>query len=386
MPPDPLPARGYAWRGVDAHGRPQRGELAASSPLQAYAQLRQRGIAVARLQARLRPVAALAAAERATLYRQLGTLLGAGLPLLQALAGLPRSGRCDCCAALALELAAGSGLAQAMSRQPDSFPALDRALIAAAEAAGTLDVSLQRLASRLESELALRAKVRAALAYPLAVLFVAGAVLAFILLFVVPMFESMLQQDSIQLPLPTRLLLVLAHGLERSWVWLTALPAALLLARRSSWLKLGARLPLLGPLQRAGALALWCRTLAMLIDAGLPLLDALQQLDTTADALACVSRRLRQRVAAGSGLAAAMQHEPLLPALLHQLVETGEQSGCLQAMLERAGQVFEQQAERRQALLTSLVEPLLMLLLGGLCGGLMLAIYWPLLQLGQVLG
>ena len=243
----------------------------------------------------------------------------------------------------------------------------------------------------------MRSRLRAALAYPLLVLFTACIVLAAMLVFVVPTFAQMFAGFGAELPWPTRLVIRLSQA-AIAWGWL--LPLITLLAglpllrlwQRHATMRLVMdtrllQLPLLGPLLTQAATARWARVLATLVRAGLPLADALPIAGQASGnrCLADRSQRLREQLLQGSALAAAMQQQAVFPPLALQLVQTGEASGTLEQMLARIAELCEAELQQWLRTLSTIAEPALMLLLGLLVGGLVLAMYLPIFQLGQVL-
>ena len=282
-------------------------------------------------------------------------------------------------------------------RQQSWCDSANASLIEAGEASGTLDQTLLRLAAHLEQVQIMRSRLRAALAYPLLVLFTACIVLAAMLVFVVPTFAQMFAGFGAELPWPTRLVIRLSQA-AIAWGWLlplTTLLAGLPLLRlwqRHATMRLVMdtrllQLPLLGPLLTQAATARWARVLATLVRAGLPLADALPIAGQASGnrCLADRSQRLREQLLQGSALAAAMQQQAVFPPLALQLVQTGEASGTLEQMLARIAELCEAELQQWLRTLSTIAEPALMLLLGLLVGGLVLAMYLPIFQLGQVL-
>ncbi len=395
----------YAWHGPDLNGRPINGKTPGRSPAYVRAGLQRQGISVDRV----RPAGGLAwrwpeaqaNADPAGFSRQLATLLKAGVPLLQAFEVMGRSGcgkaQAELLAQLQLDVGAGLGLADALQRQPRWFDALYCNLVRVGEQSGTLDRQLEQLADMLEQRQLLRRRVRKGMAYPLLLLLTGLAVATLLLLEVIPQFQSLFAGFGSQLPAYTQVIIDLSTGLARHGPLLLILllgmaAGANLLYRRHAparlWIsRQSLRLPVFGPLLGQTALARFSRSLATAYAAGVPLLDALGTV-----ASACGSElheqatlRMRQSMANGQGLSQAMAGEPLFPPLLVQLTGIGESSGTLDVMLERAAAHYAEQVSLALEQLTSLLEPAIVLILGLLVGGLVVAMYLPIFQLGSLI-
>ncbi|WP_070108211.1 type II secretion system F family protein, partial [Burkholderia plantarii] len=331
---------------------------------------------------------------------QLGGLLRAGLPLAPALELLADAGgRRDVpriAAGLARAIGAGRQLSEAMRQYPRQFDPMFRQLVAVGEASGALAPLLARVAEDRERGAAQRARVRSALAYPLAVLAFSLAISAALLVWVVPTFAQIFDGFGAKLPAPTRFVLALSGTAARAGppVTIAATAAGLTLAallRRSPALRLAVaratlRLPLVGPLLRTLAAARWSRTLGTLLRAGTPLADAFDSLAQATGnpvfdrATATIAARLLR----GERLAQAMRAAVCFPDEVVQPVAVAEESGTLDAMLVDIATLCERQVDERIGLLTSLCEPLVVIVLGALVGGLVVAMYLPIVQLGNV--
>lgn len=354
----------------------------------------------------------VSARELTVFTRQLATLVSSGVPLLQALesihTGLAGQAIAHVVERLRQHIAAGWSL-QAALQQHNVFSALYCQMVAAGELSGNLDNMLNRLAWHTERQQQLRRKVRMALVYPAAVLLIALAVVAVILVWVVPVFQSIFASFGADLPWATQWILGLSDALLQ---WGLPLAGALLCIAwwvrkryRSDpgfqwWVAVRVlRLPLLAPLMVNANLAVWTRCMAMLMQSGVPLLDTLETV-----AGACSNRvyalstlRVRDAVFKGIGLAQALRqleastHYPsaefigLYPPILVQMIDIGEQSGSLSALLGKAADAQDEALEQQVHTLTQLIEPLMVVVLGGLVGGMVIALYLPVFQLGQVM-
>ncbi|MFM7802612.1 MAG: type II secretion system F family protein [Limnohabitans sp.] len=357
-------------------------------------------------------VRSISANELTVFTRQLATLVSAGVPLLQSLEsihkGLSGQAMAPVVNQLQHHISAGLSLKEAL-QQHDTFSALYCQMVAAGELSGNLEDMLNRLAWHTERQQQLRRKVRMALVYPLAVLLVALGVVAVILVWVVPVFQSIFASFGADLPWATQLILGLSDALLQ---WgLPAVGAALSIAwlvRRRyrtdpsfQWLVAvyALRQPLLGTLMVNTNLAVWTRCMAMLMQSGVPLLDTLETV-----AGACSNRvyglstlRVREAVFKGIGLAQALRqlevntYHPggefigLYPPILVQMIDIGEQSGSLSALLIKAADAQDEALEQQVHSLTQLIEPLMVVVLGGLVGAMVIALYLPVFQLGQVM-
>jgi general secretion pathway protein F len=342
----------------------------------------------------------LAPAVVALITRQLATLVVSGMPLDQALAAVAEQadqaavGR----ALLALrdQVAAGEPLASAMSRFPKSFPELYRGLVSVGAESGQLGAVLSRLADYLEARLALRQKFSTALIYPALVTIVALAVIATLLLYVVPQVVAVYQQSRQTLPWLTRALIASSDFVRATaWYWIAALvvlvvSAAFLLRRepwRERWHALLLRAPLAGPVLRGLDTARFASTLAILTGSGASLINALETAGAVIWALPLrrAARSSSQRVREGVTLARALASERVFPALLVHLVANGEQSGQLPAMLDRAAREQEADVERRLSWLAALLQPILIVVMGAIVLVLVLAVMLPIVSMNQLI-
>ena len=340
--------------------------------------------------------------------RQLATLIGAGVPLLQALDAIHQGMKSQALEPVVQQLrrqiAAGQSLQFAL-QQSGIFNNLYCQMVAAGELAGNLDEMLNRLAVHTERQQQLLRKVRMALVYPIAVLVIAALVVTVILIWVVPVFQSIFSSFGAQLPASTRFVLGLSAGLLH-WgvpVVISAVLVFLVLRRQyrrseiwqwqlALW---SLKLPLIEGVVCSANLAAWTRCLSMLTQSGVPLLDALEVLSGVCNnrVYAQTCWHIRQSVLRGSSLAVALESKPvgvelkkgLFPILLVQMIDIGEQSGTLTSLLAKAADAQEESLEQQVQGLTQLIEPLLVVVLGGLVGGMVVALYLPVFQLGQIL-
>lgn len=401
-----MKTRSYSWQGVDRNGTRVSGRSDGQSPALVKAMLRKRGIHTTRIRhsrrlATLQFSRALNAAQLTQLSRHLATLFQAGIPLLHGLDIIADGSRhprmIDLLAALKRDIGAGNSLAEALRKHPRYFDTLYCNLVAVGEASGRLDTLLDQLATYQEKRAALRSRMRKAMLYPLLVLMVGLGVSSLLLLHVVPQFEALFAGMGSELPPFTRMVINLADWLSTH---LLALGLALLLAalgvrqafRNNQafhlWILRSAhRLPLVGTLLRHAAMARFARTLHTCFAAGIPLAEALVPVArASGNALyEQAIRRLRQDLGNGLSLSTAMRANPLFPHLCVQMCGIGETSGTLDDMLNRIANHHEQSIDQLMENLTSLLEPVIVLVLGLLIGSLVIAMYLPIFQLGNVI-
>ncbi|MBN3849088.1 type II secretion system F family protein [Paraburkholderia sp. Ac-20342] len=393
----------FKWRGLDADGARQSGSLIAPDASAARAMLKRDNLFIVELAMQgPAPRPQTRAADVTLFTRQLASLLRAGLPLapaLELLAQAPasrRQGMPRIIAAVARDITAGLRFSAALQRHPAQFNALYCQLVEVGEAAGALATVLARLADDRERAAAQRAKVRAALTYPVAILLLAMAITAALLVWVVPTFKQIFDGFGAQLPAPTQFVLALSAGTARWSVPAFALLAALSSAmtfvlRRSAsarirFARASLNLPVAGPLLRTLCAARWSRALGTLLSAGTPLADAFDSLTHATGnaffdrATAGIAVRLRR----GERLAAAMRAAQCFPSEVVQPVAVAEESGALDTMLLDVASLADRQVDEKIGTLSSLCEPLVIVVLGALVGGLVIAMYLPIIQLGNV--
>ena len=390
----------YRWQGLDAQGRPQNGVIEAPYAALARAQLRRKGIAVLQLQRQWwTRVNRIAPKAIAAMTWQCATLLQAGLSLVPALQLLQRSAGAQPLAAVLQkvqqDVEGGMPFSQALALHPEVFSPLYTSMVYAGETAGILDTMLERLAHTLEKNEALRARVRSALTYPCTVIVIALAVLLLMLVFVVPVFEDVFKSFGAALPWSTQLVLALSRAVSEGLVWLILLlPLLLWVLRRQwqkpAWQRLWQRrvlaMPGIGPMVQTAVLARWAHTLSALLAAGVPLAEALPVAGQASahPIYARINEHLQRRVAQGGRLSQGMAHSGRFPDMLVQLCATGEDTGTLDTLLDRAAHLMSEELDAQVQTLSSLVEPLIIVVLGGAIGVILMAMYLPIFRLGQV--
>jgi general secretion pathway protein F len=397
----------YRFEASDAAGRVEKGVLEADGARAARAQLRARGLAPLALEplaagagetpgwARLR----LRETELAMATRQIGALLSAKLPLATALAAVieqsERPATRETLSAVRSEVVAGARFADALGRFPRLFPQVYRATVAAGEQAGDLALVMERLADYLEQRQALRGRMLSAILYPAVVTLVAVAIVLFLMTYVLPQVIQVFEHTEQSLPLPTRMLLATSAFLRVFGLWLVVLLPVLAFALaawlrrpgpRAAWHALLLRLPLLGAVLRTVDTARFAGTLAMLAASGVPVLRALEGARGTLrnSVLAQAVSDAISQVREGEALAKALGAARVFPPMLIHLIASGEATGELARMLDRAAAIQAREVERRLLVLTTLLEPLLILAMGGMVLGIVLAVLLPIIDINQL--
>ena len=395
----------FLWEGTDKKGKKIKGQMLAGGQAQVSAHLRRQGITVTKVK---KQNALFAARKKITdkdvtlFTRQLATMMKAGVPLLQSFEIVARSHNNPSMQTLLVEVKAdiekGSSMSQAFSRHPMQFNALYCNLVHAAEQAGILDAVLDRLATYQEKILAIKSKIKSALTYPTAVLVVAFIVTAVIMIFVVPSFKQLFTSFGADLPAPTLVVIAISNFFVAYWWAIFGALGGGIYAFFEAWKRspkmkmfmdrLFLRLPIFGPVIEKATIARWTRTLSTMFAAGVPLVEALDSVGGAAGNQVFVeaTKKIRGEVAVGTGLTVAMQNSGVFPTMVLQMAAIGEESGSLDSMLGKVADFYEQEVDDAVENLSSLMEPLIMVVLGVLIGGLVIAMYLPIFKLGSVVG
>ncbi len=295
-----------------------------------------------------------------------------------------------------LDVETGSNLAQAFAKFPLQFDPLYCNLVRAGEAAGILDNLLDRLATYKEKILAIKSKIKSALFYPTAVIAVAFLVTAVIMIFVIPAFKQVFSSFGADLPAPTLVVIAISDFFVANWWWMFGIIGASIWFFFYTWkrsMKMQAfmdrlmlRLPIFGDVIRKATMARWARTLSTMFAAGVPLVEALDSVaGASGNYVYYVStKKIQQEVSTGVSLTQAMQNSEVFPNMVLQMVAIGEEAGSLDAMLSKIADFFEQEVDDAVEALSSLMEPLIMVILGTLIGGMVVAMYLPIFKMGSV--
>jgi type IV pilus assembly protein PilC len=391
----------FSWQGLDRLQRTTNGEIRADSAPAAKLQLRRQGIQVTTIKKKQLPRSRrITEKDLCVFTRQLATMMKAGVPLLQSFDIVARGHANPAVSRLLLDIRAdvetGTSLSQAFKRYPQYFDKLFCNLVNAGEQAGILDDLLARLATYKEKTLALKGKIKSAMFYPAAVLAVAVIVTAVIMIWVVPSFKSVFESFGAELPLPTLFVIWLSDQFVAYWPIVfggTALSAFLFVRswKRSASMqaatdRLLLKLPVFGPVIMKAVVARWTRTLATMFSAGVPLVESLDSVGGASGNAVYheATQKIALSVSSGTSLAVAMQQVQVFPAMATQMAAIGEESGSLDEMLRKVAEFYEEEVDAAVASLSSLMEPIIMVFLGGLIGGLVIAMYLPIFKLGSV--
>lgn len=395
----------YAWEGIDRKGTKVTGELSAQNPALLRAKLRTQGISPGRIRKKNHSVfnmgKRIKAQDIALFTRQMATMMRAGVPLLQSFdiigEGFDNPAMRQLVDELKQEVAAGNSFATALRKKPRHFDELYCNLVDAGEQAGALDTLLERVATYKEKSESLKARIRKAMTYPLVVVFVAVIVTGILLVNVVPQFESVFKGFGAELPAFTVMVIGLSQFMQ-AWWW-TVLGALIAMTfgvrhalrtspafrdRMDTWLL---KLPLVGTLIYKSAVARFARTLATTFAAGVPLLEALESVAGATGNIVFKRAvlRIRQDVSTGMQLNFAMRTSGVFPNMAIQMTAIGEESGALDDMLEKVADFYENDVDNMVDNLNSLMEPFIMVVLGVIVGGLVVAMYLPIFQLGSAI-
>lgn len=393
----------YIWEGKDKTGKVVRGEIRATGDAMVQAMLRRQGIQVIKIRKqKMARGGRISEKDIALFTRQLATMMKSGVPLLQAFdIAMKGSGNAALVRLLndiRTDVETGSNLSQAFAKHPAHFDRLFCNLVAAGEQAGILDGLLDRIATYKEKILAIKSKIKSALFYPAAVVVVAGLVISVMMLFVIPEFKSVFSSFGAELPVPTLMVIAISDAFVAYWYLIFGALIAALVAiawsyKRSTAMQIAVdrlvlRIPVIGAIIRKATVARWTRTLSTMFAAGVPLVEALDSVGGASGnhVYVVATHQIQSEVSTGTSLTVAMQNAEVFPTMVVQMVSIGEESGQLDAMLGKVADFFEQEVDDAVAGLSQLLEPLIMVFLGTIIGGLVVAMYLPIFKLGSVVG
>ena len=394
----------FTYEGIDRKGSRVKGEITGKGPALVRAELRKQGIqakkVVKKREMSLGGKKKIKPMDIALFTRQMATMMKAGVPLVQAFEivsdGLENPSMRDVVLKLKTDVESGNNFAGALRQHPRLFDDLYCSLIESGEASGSLETMLDRVALYKEKTEALKQKIKKAVKYPIAVVCVAVIVTGILLVKVVPTFQELFQGFGAELPALTQFVIGLSEGLQSNFLMILLITAALVIgfteARKPSRGfhdavdRLLLRIPVVGPITHKATVARFARTLSTTFAAGVPLIEAL---DACAGATGNVVYRkavlqVKEDVATGQQLQFAMRSTGVFPAMALQMTAIGEESGALDAMLSKVATYYEDEVDNLVDGLTSMLEPLIMAVLGVLIGGLIIAMYLPIFQIGQV--
>ena len=391
----------FEWEGRDKNGKIVRGEIRAGGEAAVSASLRRQGILLTKVKKR-RTSGGSAVKQRdiALFTRQLATMMKAGVPLLQAFDIVGRGATNPRLTKLLGDIRAdvetGTSLSAAFRKHPMQFDALYCNLVEAGEAGGILEQLLERLAIYQEKTLALKSKIKSALMYPVSVLLVAFLVMVIIMVKVIPAFKEVFSSFGADLPGPTLLVIAMSEFFVVAWPYLLLGIVGggymfMQTWRRSEKLqmvmdRLLLRIPIFGALINKSVIARWTRTLSTMFAAGVPLVEALDSVGGAAGnaVFAEATQKIQRDVSTGSALTTAMQGTNVFPNMVIQMTSIGEESGSLDHMLAKAAEFYEDEVDDMVKGLSSLMEPIIIVVLGTLIGGIVVAMYLPIFKIGSV--
>lgn len=392
----------FSWEGKDKAGKVIRGEVRAASEAAVNATLRRQGIMVQKVKAVRRKRGGRVTEKDIALFtRQLATMMKAGVPLLQSFDIVGKGAANPAVAKLLLDIRTdvetGSALAAAFRKFPLYFDALFCNLVQAGEQAGILETLLDRLATYKEKILAIKSKIKSALFYPIAIIAVAFIITAVIMIFVIPAFKEVFSNFGADLPAPTLVVMAISDWFVANWYIVFPVIGAAIYGFLEAWKRsigvqvfmdrMMLRLPVFGDLVRKSSVARWTRTLSTMFAAGVPLVEALDSVGGAAGnyVYAQATKQIKQEVATGTSLTAAMQNTGVFSNMVVQMVSIGEETGALDAMLGKVADFYEQEVDDSVEALSSLMEPVIMVVLGTLIGGMVIAMYLPIFKMGQAI-
>ena len=390
----------FTWEGKDKTGKAVKGEMRAQGEAVVNATLRRQGVLVSKIKKQRAGSGGSVSTKDITLFtRQLATMMKAGVPLLQSFDIVGKGHSNPAVARLLMsiktEVETGSSLTNAFKKYPLHFDALFCNLVGAGEQAGILESLLDRLATYKEKTEAIKSKIKAALFYPVAIIVVAFIITAVIMIFVIPAFKQVFTSFGADLPTPTLIVMGISDNFVKYWYLIFGGVGGGTYFFLESWKrslavqifmdKLMLKAPVFGHLVRISTIARWTRTLSTMFAAGVPLVEALDSVGGASGnyVYAAATKIIQREVSTGTALTVAMQNSNLFPNMVIQMVSIGEESGALDGMLSKVADFFEAEVDDAVASLSSLMEPVIMVVLGGLIGGMVVAMYLPIFKLGQ---
>lgn len=399
----------FAYEGTDRSGKKTKGEITSSNANIAKAELRKQGISTTKIKKKGGGLGALlnagqkvSAGDIALFTRQLATMMKAGVPLVQSFEivadGIDNPAMKDLILKIRDDVSSGNSFAAAIKNHREHFDDLFCNLIDAGEQSGSLETMLDRLATYKEKTEALKAKIKSAMNYPIAVLVVAGVVSGILLVKVVPQFEEIFAGFGAELPEFTQLVVGMSQFMQAYWFMIVAVIAGVYFTykeihKRSKAVRDGQermmlKMPILGDILDKSCIARFARTLSTTFAAGVPLVDALESVSGAAGNVVYLEAILKVKddVSSGIQLNYSMKQTEVFPNMLIQMVSIGEESGALDGMLDKAATYYEEMVDNAVDGLTSLMEPIIMSFLGVVIGGLIIAMYLPIFGMGDAIG
>ena len=391
----------FEWEGRDRNGKQVRGETRAGGENQVMAALRRQGVSPLKIKKRrMRAGKKIKPRDIAIFTRQLATMMKAGVPLLQSFdivgRGNPNASVTKLLNDIRTDVETGTSLSAAFRKYPLYFDSLYCNLVEAGEAAGILEGLLDRLATYMEKTEAIKSKIKSALMYPIAVVVVAFVVVSVIMIFVIPAFKEVFSSFGADLPAPTLFVIAMSEIFVKWWWLIFGGIGGALYFFMQAWKRnekvqafmdrLLLKLPLFGDLIYKSVIARWTRTLATMFAAGVPLVEALDSVGGASgnSVYEAATQKIQQEVSTGTSLTAAMGNANVFPSMVLQMCAIGEESGSIDHMLGKAADFYEAEVDDMVAGLSSLMEPIIIVFLGGLIGGIVVSMYLPIFKLGSV--
>ncbi len=392
----------YSWEGRDKTGKTVKGELRAGGEAVVRSTLRRQGIQVTKVKRQRTGMGGRITEKDIALFtRQLATMMKAGVPLLQSFDIVGKGHANPAVSKLLMdikgEVETGNSLTTAFRKYPLYFDALFCNLVQAGEQAGILDSLLDRLATYKEKIMAIKGKIKAALFYPISILVVAFIITAVIMIFVIPAFKDLFKSFGADLPGPTIFVMNVSDFFVAYWyiifggiggaIWFFFYTWKRSVKMQWTLDRLFLKLPIFGEVIRKATIARWSRTLSTMFAAGVPLVEALDSVAGAAGNYVYfeATKRIQGEVSTGTSLTVAMQNSDVFPNMVVQMVAIGEESGSLDAMLSKVADFFEREVDDAVDALSSLMEPMIMVVLGTLIGGMVIAMYLPIFKMGQAI-
>jgi type IV pilus assembly protein PilC len=395
----------FSWEGTDRRGARVKGETRAATMALVRADLRRQGVAATKVKKKAQPLFGagkrrITTADITIFSRQLATMMAAGVPLVQAFdivgRGHENPSMQDLILAVKADIESGTALTDSLAKHPLYFDDLFCNLVAAGEQAGVLDILLDKIATYKEKTESIKGKIKKALFYPAAVIVVAIVVTSVIMLFVIPQFKALFASFGADLPAFTLMVIAISDFMnEWWWAILLAIGATVyaignLFKRSAKFRELvdraSLKIPVVGPILNKAAIARFARTLSTMFAAGVPLVEALESVAGATGNVVYSSavRQMREEVATGQALQLSMRQRNLFPHMVIQMTAIGEESGALDDMLAKVADFYEEEVDNAVDALSSLLEPMIMVVIGGLVGGLVVAMYLPIFKMAAV--
>lgn len=389
----------YSWEGKDKSGKQIKGEMRAAGTVVVTSTLRRQGIKVTKIK-KIQSGGKITDKDITLFTRQLATMMKSGVPLLQAfdIVGKGHSNRAVSKLLMDIksDVETGSNLADAFRKYPLYFDALFCNLVGAGEAAGILDNLLDRLATYKEKIQAIKGKIKSALFYPISIIVVAFVITAVIMIFVVPAFKDLFEGFGAELPAPTLFVMTVSDFFVDYWWAIIGILGGGIYAFFYAWKRsipmqrvmdrMVLKLPIFGEVIRKATIARWSRTLSTMFAAGVPLVESLDSVAGAAGNYIYyeATKNIQIEVSTGNSLMSSMANANVFPSMVVQMVAIGEESGSLDSMLGKVADFYEAEVDDAVAALSSLMEPVIMVVLGTLIGGMVVAMYLPIFKMGMV--